>query len=158
MRSIFVAATLVVAFFLGLGVYNHIASAGDPSITHHVGAGSWGAEAYPSPSISSPWTEGESYTGHGTALAALRGSFGDFFYPDSEAVTRWDFEDKGISVTIESRSIFGGKWLYEKRSYPYAVVYTYLGEYLDGASAYSSGWIYMYSSTDDWDNWPKVKR
>jgi len=157
MRNFFFAATFVVAFSIGIGIYNHGASAGDPSISIHVSANSGGAKAYPYPSISGPWTEGESYTGHGTALATLRGSIGDFFDSGSEAGTRWDYDDAGISVTIKPRINFAGiRVLYEDRSYPYASVSAYSGEYLDETTAYSWGWIYMYPSTDGSDYWPDM--
>ena len=52
-------------------------------------------------------------------------------------------------------SFLRGKYLYEHKTYPKASVMTFSGEYLDETAAYSAGWIYMYSLTDKWDNWPK---
>ena len=157
-KVFFVGLTLLVTVFsLSLTFYNQYVSAGIPSIDHNVRAGAGGAEAYPYPSISGPWTEGESYDGHGTALAAQSASVGDFHGSESEAYNRWDYDNDEISVTIKTFIDFAGiRILYQSRSYPYAAVWAYSNEYVDEATAYSSGWIYMSSTTDDSDYWPDL--
>ena len=157
-KTFCIGLSLVInVFSLYLSVYIRGVSAGMPGIEHKVRAGAGGAEAYPYPSISGPWREGERYDGHGTALAAMAVSTGDFhgMGSGSDAYNRWDYDNDEIKVTIKTFiDIFGIKLLFEERSYPKAEIWAFSGEYVDESTAYSSGWIYMLTTTDDSDHWP----
>lgn len=153
MKVFFRAAILVIAFFIGLGLYHQVADAGEPSTSHSASADSGGASASTSASISRPWTEGENYTGHGNAVVGLSASTGDFFGSDS-ASSRGGYDDCQVSVTIKSRTLFGVAILYPSSSGPSTSVSAYSGEYLDSSSAYTSGYVYMLPTTEDSDYWP----
>lgn len=153
MKVFFRAVILVLAFFIGLGMYHQETNAGEPSTSHSASANSGGASASTSASIGHPWTEGESYTGHGNAVAGLSASTGDFFGSDS-ASSRGAYDDCQVSVTIESYTFLGVVILYESSSGPSASVSAYSGEYVDSSSAYTSGYVYMSSTTEASDYWP----
>ena len=153
MKAFFIAAILAVAFFIGLGTYHQEANAGTPSVSHSVSAHSGGASASTSASIADPWTDGESYTGGGNAVVGMSASTGDFFGSDSES-SRGGYDSSPISVTIESTSFLGIVVLYQSSSGPSTSVSAYSGEYVSSSSAYTSGYVYMSSTTEKDDYWP----
>ncbi len=152
-KIVFIGLTVLVSVFsLGFVLYNQNVHAGIPRITHFVEAGSWGAIAYPWPTISDG-VEGETYSGHGHCITGI--SY-DFIHSWERVYADGGYDEGELKVTVKRFGIGKLSYLYCSRTYPSTGTYAPASMLADivESSAYSEGWIYMYPATYDVANWP----
>lgn len=154
MKSFFVAITLVITCFIGLETYNQKVSAGEPSISHSASAESWGATGSTSVGLGSPWTEGETYTGHGSVTVGIAVEWHGMNPEDPYFYGGYDDGENRVEVKTFI-DFLGIKILYLSTDSPSAYAYPLdWDERVTEASAYVSGWLYMLSPDPESDTWP----